>query len=147
MKDDPRRDFRQLYSSKNSKIFPLTEWNEAIESNQATIFTSLVHKRAVTMRIQEGQIPNRLELDENFILLACGHFLGINDILSEGFKTYLARMMDHGIVSMIYSKYYLSDSNIALHLARIAYIIDHVFFQLKLPITLPEKQKRLNLFN
>ena len=117
MKSDPRREFRDMYESDNRKFFQLTQWDEVNESNQATIFTQLVYAREITLSILQGKPPNRRQLDENFVLLACGHFLGINDFLSKGFTTYLARMMDHGIVSKIYSKYYLSNGKISLYLA------------------------------
>ena len=57
----------------------------------------------------DGQPPNRQQLDETYMLGVCAHFLRVNDVLSESFNIYLARMMDSGIVARIYGRYYLSD--------------------------------------
>ena len=97
-----------MYNSPNTRIFPISQWNEKDESNQATTDTSFVWQRGVTLEIQSGKSPSRRQLEEPFLILTCGHFLRINDVLSEGFNTYLARMMDSGIVPKIFGQYYFT---------------------------------------
>ena len=111
MESDPRQSFRDMYNSPKARIFSFSEWNEKDESNQATTDTSLVWQRGTTLEIKSGKSPSRMQLEEQFLILTCGHFLRVNDVLSEGFNTYLARMMDSGIVSKIFGQYYLNPGN------------------------------------
>ena len=109
MKNDPRKDFRDLYNDEKTVIFPLAEWNEKMRANQVTTAMRLVYQREITLKILNGEKPVKRQLDEVFILLPCAYFLRVNDVLSEGFNTYLGRMMDTGIVAKIYGKYFLTE--------------------------------------
>ena len=108
MGSDARKSFRDMYHSRNARIFPVEQWNEKDESNQATTDNRYVWQRGTTLEIQSGKSPSRRQLEETFLILTCGHFLKINDVLSEGFNTYLARMMDSGIVPKIFGEYYFT---------------------------------------
>ena len=108
METDSRKSFRDMYNSPNARIFPISQWNEKDESNQVTTDVRLVWQRGTTLEIQSGKSPSRMQLEDPFLILTCGHFLRINDVLSEGFNTYLARMMDSGIVPKIFGEYYFT---------------------------------------
>ena len=112
MASDPRKDFRDLYLSDQVEIFQLKDIEDITHTDQAKILERKVNSLGLTSKILDGKPPNRQHLEETYMLLACAHFLRVNDVLSETFNTYLARMMDSGIVAKIYRKYYLSDGNL-----------------------------------
>ena len=111
MASDPRKNFRNLYLSNQVEIYQLKDIEDIRHSDQASILERKVNSLGLTSKILNGQPPNRQHLEETYMLLACAHFLRVNDVLSEAFNTYLARTMDSGIVAKIYRKYYLSDGN------------------------------------
>ena len=106
---DPRANIPDMYYSKQTQFYSLPEILDVMKSNQATIFDSRIHYQQVTKEIKEGKSPSRQQFDESLSLMAMGHHLGLNDVLSDKVNTLLARMMDCGIVNKIFSKYYMSD--------------------------------------
>ena len=109
LETDPRKDVRNMYVSKHTTFFQLSEWSKVIDSNQATLFETNTHSIEMTGKILSGEPPTRRELDLDVALMSAGHFLRVNDVLSETTNTYLARLMASGIVNKIYGKYQLSD--------------------------------------
>ena len=110
LKDDPRKNVRDMYKSKQTQFCSLAELGKAIGSNQASVFDGTLHDRQMTLEILDGKTPSRQKLkDGTVILMTWGHHLRINDVLSESVNTYLARMMDSGIVRKLYNKYYMTD--------------------------------------
>ena len=114
MASDPRKDFRDLYLSDQTEIYQYDRLAEVQQTDQATVFERKITTRGLTLKILDGQPPDRQQLDETYMLGVCAHFLRVNDVLSESFNTYLAQMMDSGIVARIYGKYYLSDGKTSM---------------------------------
>ena len=62
----------------------------------------------MTLAIEKGETPDRHLVGEEYALVTCGYFFRLNDVLSEGFNTILARLMDSGLNGKLYRKYYMS---------------------------------------
>ena len=106
---DPRTNVQNLYHSKQRKLFELEELTTTMESNQATVFDSRLHYAQLTKEILEGKDPSRRQLDEPITLMARGHHLRLNDVFSNTVNTFLARLMDSGLVAKMQGKYYMTD--------------------------------------
>ena len=109
LETDPRKDVRDMYASEHTTFFQLSEWSKVIDSNQATLFETNTHIIEMTGKILSGEAPTRRQLELDVALLSGGHYLRLNDVLSETTNTYLSRLMASGIVNKIYGKYQLSD--------------------------------------
>ena len=109
MKTDPRQNFQRMNKSNQIEFLPKNRFDEILRTDQATIMERKQASREMTLKILNGQPPDRLQLDETYAYGACSHFMKVNDVLSESVNTYLARMMDFGIVDKILRNDYLSD--------------------------------------
>lgn len=109
LESDPRKEVRDLHSSTHTTYFKLAEWLNVIESNQATLFDTNTYVQEMTTMILSGEFPHRTQIDYDLALLPCGHFLRLNDVLTDTIDTYLSRLMASGVVNQIYGKYQLSD--------------------------------------
>ena len=109
MKTDPRQNFQRMNKSNQIEFLPKNRFDEILRTDQATIMERKQASREMTLKILNGQPPDRLQLDETYAYGACSHFMKVNDVLSESVNTYLARMMDSGIVDKILRNYDLSD--------------------------------------
>ena len=109
MKTDPRQNFQRMNKSNQIVFLPKNRFDEILRTDQATIMERKQASREMTLKILNGQPPDRLQLDETYAYGACSHFMKVNDVLSESVNTYLARMMDFGIVDKILRNDYLSD--------------------------------------
>ena len=109
METDPRQNFQRMNKSNQIEFLPKNRFDEILRSDQATIMERKQASREMTLKILNGQPPDRLQLDETYAYGACSHFMKVNDVLSESVNTYLARMMDFGIVDKILRNDYLSD--------------------------------------
>ena len=63
MKNDPRKDFRDLYNDEKTVIFPLAECDEKMRANQVTTAMRLVYQREITLKILNGEKPVKRQLD------------------------------------------------------------------------------------
>ena len=109
METDPRQNFQRMNKSNQIEFLPKSRFDEILRTDQATIIERKQASREMTLKILNGQPPDRLQLDETYAYGACTHFMKVNDVMSESFNTYLARMMDSGIVDKILRNHYLSD--------------------------------------
>ena len=109
METDPRQNFQRMNKSNQIEFLPKNRFDEILRTDQATIMERKQASREMTLKILNGQPPDRLQLDETYAYGACSHFMKVNDVLSESVNTYLARMMDFGIVDKILRNDYLSD--------------------------------------
>ena len=110
MKPDPRQHYYRMNKSNQMQFLPKNRFVEILRTDQATIIERKQASKQMTFKILNGQPPNRFQLDETYAYGACSHFLKVNDVLSKSINTYLARMMDSGIVDKIYRKHHLSES-------------------------------------
>ena len=109
METDPRQNFQRMNKSNQIEFLPKNRFDEILRTDQATVMERKQASRQMTLKILNGQPPDRLQLDETYANGACTHFMKVNDVLSESVNTYLARMMDSGIVDKILRNYDLSD--------------------------------------
>ena len=109
METDPRHNFQRMNKSNQIEFLPKNRFDEILRTDQATVMERKQASRQMTLKILNGQPPDRLQLDETYAYGACSHFMKVNDVLSESVNTYLARMMDFGIVDKILRNDYLSD--------------------------------------
>ena len=109
METDPRKNFQRMNKSNQIEFLPKSRFDEILRTDQATIIERKQASREMTLKILNGQPPDRLQLDETYAYGACTHFMKVNDVLSESINSYLARMMDSGIVNKILRNHYLSD--------------------------------------
>ena len=106
---DPRNTVRNLYNSEQTQFYELAEIQRIIESNQATFLDETLYYQSTTNKILKGEAPSKLQFDDPLSLMARGHHLRLNDVLSITVNTLLARMMDSGLVAKIMGKYYMTD--------------------------------------
>ena len=109
METDPRQNFQRMNKSNQIEFLPKSRFDEILRTDQATIIERKQASREMTLKILNGQPPDRLQLDETYAYGACTHFMKVNDVLSESINSYMARMMDSGIVNKILRNHYLSD--------------------------------------
>ena len=110
METDPRQNYKRMHKSNQIEFLPKNRFDEILRTTQATVMERKLASRQMALKILKGQSPNRFQLDETYAYGACSHFLKVNDVLSKSVNTFLARMMDSGIVDKIYRKYHLSES-------------------------------------
>ena len=103
---DPRENVRKFY--KHSTFYTFKDIERIQEMNEPKVVTRERYYTLMTKNIKEGNTPEARLFDEEISRLACGHFLRLNDIMSPTFNTYLARMMDSGIVAKIFNKRFLT---------------------------------------
>ena len=109
---DPRASVQELYYSDQMNFYSLSDLARIAKLNQARVHDTSLYYRQITIEILEGMSPSARLLDEPITLMARGHHLRINDILSNTVNTLLARIMDSGLVAKISSKYYMTDGKI-----------------------------------
>ena len=109
---DPRASVQELYYSDQMNFYSLSDLARIAKLNQARVHDTSLYYRQITIEILEGKSPSARLLDEPITLMARGHHLRINDILSKTVNTLLARIMDSGLVAKISSKYYMTDGKI-----------------------------------
>ena len=109
METDPRQNFQRMNKSNQIEFLPKSRFDEILRTDQATIMERKKASRQMTLKILNGQPPDRLQLDVTYAYGACTHFMKVNDVLSESINSYMARMMDSGIVNKILRNHYLSD--------------------------------------
>ena len=109
LESDPRKEVRDLHGSTLTTYYTLAEWLNVVESNQATVFEANAYWQEMTTKILNGEFPHRRQIDYDLVLMTGGHFLRLNDVLTDTTDTYLSRLMASGVVNKIYGKYQLSD--------------------------------------
>ena len=109
---DPRENVRELYNSDQMEFFPLSDQPKIDTNLDAKVTDTSLCYRQTTLEILGGLPPSSRVLKDPISIMAHGHHLKLNDVLSNTFNTLLARMFDSGVVAKIFSKYFLTNGKI-----------------------------------
>ena len=106
---DPRAIVRKMYNSEQMEFYPLSDHSKVDKYIAAKVTDTSNYYRKITHQIRTGMSPTENVLVDPITIMARGHHLRINDVMSSSVNTMLARMMDSGVVAKIFSKYFLSN--------------------------------------
>ena len=80
---DPREDVREMYKTGPVQFYPLSDQDKIDQYNQAQVLDSRRYYRQIALDVLKGKDPAHRLLDETISLMALGHHLRINDVLSD----------------------------------------------------------------
>ena len=109
---DPRKNVQEMYHSQQMTLWSLSDFDKVAKLNQAKVQDTSLYYRKITLEILKGLPPSSRVLKDPISIMAHGHHLRLNDVLSNTFNTLLARMFDSGVVAKIFSKYFLTNGKI-----------------------------------